>query len=184
MRADLEVWSEWAKRANLDERIIQFVNANPQHFLELPKEGVKAWPTPRSWHMCADVIIGLSDNEVYPYVLASVGSVSSVFSAWLKYLRSIDVDSIIESGKFPSDLSRDKLFTVVQAVASKIDKKIIKKIQNRKLQTLFESIPSEYKIVFLKELVTYKENRKDVSALQAFIEEVPEAVRYIESLVA
>lgn len=182
MKPDLEGWVVWAKRKYLDERIVQFVNAHPQYFFQLPTEGVRAWPTPRSWHIAADIIQGVADNQVYPYVLSTVGAVANVFSAWLKYLRTIDVDEIIEKGEFPYNLNRDKIFTIVQAVASKIDKKHINKLQNN-LRSLFSSIPSEYKIVFLKELVRYKNDKKDISILQSFVDKVPESVEYVESLI-
>lgn len=179
MRADHDEWTIWAKANELDERVIQFLGANPQHFIKNPEEGVRAWTTPRSWHACADIIKGLDDNKVYPFVLATVGAVAGAFSAWLKYLRSIDIMEVLKTGKLPESLERSQIFTVVQAVAAKVDKKALGQY---KVSDFWRGLPGEYKILFLKELIRYKGKKQDLSLLEEFIRVTPEAVNHVEQV--
>lgn len=180
MKADLEEWIIWAKSNELDERVYQFLNANPQHFIKHPEEGVRAWPTPRSWHALADIIKGLPDNQVYPFALATVGATAGALSAWLKYLRSINLEDIMKTGNLPADLDRAKIFTIVQAVAAKTDKKVLSQY---KIGDFWRSLPQEYKIIFLKELIRYKKNGKpDISLLETFIIQVPEAAAHVQEV--
>ena len=177
MKADIEEWTVWAKKNKLDERIIQFINANPQYFVKPPEEGVRAWPTPRSWHMLSDIIKNIDDKEIYPFVLATVGEIAGVFTSWLKYLRGINIEEVIEKGKLPAEVERSQIFTIVQAVAYKTEAGNIKKVA-----AFWKNLPGEYKMLLLKELIRYKEDKIDTSLLEKFISTEPEAVKFIEGL--
>lgn len=182
MRPSPEEWVVWAKAQELDERVVQFINANKQYFLQLPQPGVKVWPTPRSWHALADVIKNLPDGEIYPYALAAVGAVAGAFTSWLKYLRSVNIEEVMKKGVLPAELTRDKVFTIVQAVASKVTKKILSQ-KEYKVAEFWKSLPNEYKLLFMKELIRYKKDGSfDISVVEAFLLSTPEAGGYIEEI--
>ncbi len=131
MVANLDVWRIWAKANELDERVINFVHAYLQYFCQDPKEGVKTWPTPRSWHMLSDCI----KNETKEKLLramssACVGSaVTNIFMAWVKYLREIDTEAIITKGLIPDHKDRSQLFAIVGAVTARMQRMKSEKIK-------------------------------------------------------
>jgi hypothetical protein len=179
MTADLDVWREWAKGNGLDNRVVGFVYAFPQHFCELPKEGVKAWSTPRSWHMLSDIIKDVEDETTLRQLAsATVGSaVTSVFLSWVKYLQDLDPREILKTGELPRYKDRQHLFAIVTAVTTEIKKmkkeEIKKSITN--IVKIWNYLEGDYKVTFLKELIEYKKDGQMDTTLLAYIVGLPEA---------
>ena len=178
MEADLDVWREWAKANELDPRVVGFVYAFPQYFCQLPQEGVKAWPTPRSWHMLSDVIKGKEDERIIRALAsATVGSsVTSVFISWVKYLQELDPREIIAKGELPHYKDRQHLFAIVCSITSLITKmkkeEIKKNIEN--IVKIWNALDGDYKITFLKELIIYEKDKMNTSVL-SYIMSLPQA---------
>lgn len=189
MSADLDEWLIWAKGNGVDERVTGFLVAYPQYFLELPKEGVKAWPTPRSWHMFSDCIKGVKDTRMIKNLCAAaVGdAVASIFGAWYEYLRGIDTEAIITKGEIIKTEKRHQQFAIITAVASRIKKMTEKDIMKygENLRKFFNSLEGEYKAAFLKELIIYDKDGKDKDGKYIYniSKVVPEAGKYIRDLI-
>lgn len=190
MDVNPDEWLIWAKTNGLDERVIGFITARKDLLLQLPEEGKRAWPTPRSWHMCSDLLkeVGTNINDTtLRYILSgSVGSqVASMFIAWFKYLQAVDPKDIIENGKVPSVQDRSQMFAVVQAVAGLLTKSGIKYADKNKngISAFFQWLQGEFKMAFLKELVTYDaKGNMNLSLLSKVVELIPEAVDYVASV--
>jgi hypothetical protein len=192
MQPELEEWIDWARKAELASEVIGFIQAFPGEFLKLPQEGQRAWPTPRSHHILSDCIKPLlsnfSKNEslIRHLAVATVGpTTAGMFIAYVKYLKNIDPVEIIERGHIPSESARDKLFAIVQSVAGLIKSKkkgyITKHKDNTK--TFFNSLSGEFKVTFLKELITYSGKRPNTAYLEELIQAVPEIQQYTTNLI-
>jgi len=83
----VQEWLLWAKRNQLDERIISFIEENPVWLdgepdsVEDADRGLDKTPDRRAWKRASDIIKGHKDiNEIYSKVLASVvGSKATSF---------------------------------------------------------------------------------------------------------
>ncbi|MEM7828158.1 MAG: hypothetical protein QW561_02325, partial [Candidatus Aenigmatarchaeota archaeon] len=134
-------------------------------------------------------IKGMNDDEIFPYALAAVGPAANQFSAWLKYLREIDINAIVEKGEIPHIQDRAKLFTVVQAVAHNVVNRVKSKgtkaltpiLEN--LLKYWRSLSDEYKILLLKELVVYKKKAVDVSIVEKLAEKEPTIYNLIKGVI-
>lgn len=190
MDVDPDEWLVWAKSNELDEKVTGFITARKDLLLQLPEEGKKAWPTPRSWHMCSDLLkeAGTNiDDSTLRYILSgSVGSsVASMFIAWFKYLQTVNPKDIIENGKIPNVQDRSQMFAVVQAVAGLLTKSGAKYAEKNKngISAFFNWLQGEFKMAFLKELVTYDaKGNMNITLLSKVIEFMPKATDYVVSI--
>ncbi len=188
---DPEEWLIWARTNELDSRITGFITARKDLLLQLPEEGKKAWPTPRSWHMASDILKSVgntsADDITLRHILAgTVGSsVASMFLAWLKYLQGVNPEEIIEQGKMPTVQDRSQMFAVVQAVAEFIKKKKSVYIEKYRdgIESFFKWLQGEFKMAFLKELVTYDKNgQMNLTLITKMIDIIPETANYIADI--
>lgn len=193
MVADLDEWRIWAKANNLDERVINFVWAYPQHFCALPKEGVRAWPTPRSWHALSDVLtlggnIVTDEDEIRGLACGCVGSaVTSVFLAWLKFLQTIDPDTILSKGEIPRWEKREQLYAILSAVTARIKSLKFDKLKNcvKNIVNFWNTLESDYKVSFLKELIIFdKDGKGDLRILEFLMkfEECAKMTKFVQEL--
>jgi hypothetical protein len=159
MDVDVEEWIKWAITAGIHADLMGFLRVYPQHLLHTPEENVKAWPTPRSWHMLSD-ILKQSDGDLDTFRLICNGcigsSVTSLLMAWLKYLKEIDPRVVVEKGQLPAVSSRDQIYAVAHAVAGLLKtrndyEKYITTYRGN-IVAFFNWLQGEMKVAFLKEL--------------------------------
>jgi len=161
MDVDVEEWIKWAITAGIHADLIGFLRVYPQHLLHTPEENVKAWPTPRSWHMLSD-ILKQSDGDLDTFRLICSGcigsSVTSLLMAWLKYLKEIDPRLIVEKGQLPSVTGRDQIYAVSHAVAgflkTRVDYEKYITTYKDNIVGFFKWLQGEMKVAFLKELAS------------------------------
>lgn len=156
---------EWAYRFarpnNLDERVIGFVLSNPEFFAQSPKEGVRAWPTPRSLHAFADIIKGIEDeNEIRWLGISTIGEVATkFFLEWLKYLHGINPKEVIEQGIMPkfNGQDRSQLFAITLGIGSYCAKLTEKQITRfgKNILRFFDLLTSDYKVLFCHQFIQY-----------------------------
>lgn len=173
MAADFDEWEIWAKSEEIHEDIIGFIKAFPAEFSKLPEEGKKAFPTPRSWHMFSDCLKNISsEDEVRVLAEGTVGGATAgMFMAYRKYLKEINPVEIIEKEKIPLENARDKMFAITQSVTGLLKKKGEKYIRQYKngVTKFFSWLPGEFKMAFLKEMVTYSKGGKPDGKLVAVL---------------
>ena len=76
VEAHQKSWREWAVKENIHERVVGFLDANPELLMDFnPEEDGLAFPTPRSWEMVSNVLnfAGGDIKEAFPIIVGCVG---------------------------------------------------------------------------------------------------------------
>ena len=87
-----EIWTKWALRAGIHQKVIAFVNAHPQLLHDFkPSDPKPSFPSPRSWQMVSDwICVGLPDNHFHATIAGCVGeSAAMQFATFLKYYHTM-----------------------------------------------------------------------------------------------
>ena len=119
----VEQWTDWALKANMDSRIVGF-NEFKREFLfkrDL-KSKDNAFPTPRSWEICSDMISGINDEKLLEiFISSSVGdAVAQEFIAWWRLNANVDIDAILKEPEKINEI--DQLDLKYVAVVGIVDK--------------------------------------------------------------
>ena len=182
--ADYEEWVIWGKKNGIEESITGFITPQPQFILTQPKDGEKAFASPRSWHCLSDEIKGIKKEwQLRALAHANVGvQASQMYITWFKYLKDINPVDILENRGYMSySTDRAKIFAVIQSVSAHIKQKkgeYIAKFKNE-IEGFFNWLSGEFKIVFLKELVEHTKTSSKIDKLIEFAEQIPSAVNYV-----
>ena len=103
LRPTLDGWKDWAYDAGMSPISIGYLNARPamlDQSEEAQKASIKAFPTPRSWHVASDILNTFSDNpELRDIMLAAtVGeAVSAELSQFARMSQALPTyDQIVE----------------------------------------------------------------------------------------
>lgn len=68
---DFDVWKAWAYKANIDQRIISYLNYKKENLFTFdPKSSSKSFATPRSWSFVNDILNSPLDEELYLQVIS------------------------------------------------------------------------------------------------------------------
>ncbi len=109
-------WVEWAKEAELDSVLVEFVQQNPEHWRVDPAnaEPGAVLPTPASWHRLSDSLVhmnlapstvaGQSPELLYPVARGFVGTEAAIaFVEFIKrYEKNITAEDVL-SGKVKAE---------------------------------------------------------------------------------
>lgn len=126
-------WIEWAKEAELDSVLIEFVQQNPEHWRVDPSsvETGTVCPNPASWHRLNDSLVhmGMAPNNVaggtpeliYPVARGFVGTEAGIaFVDFVKnYERQITADDIL-SGKIKAADVADFSASIIHGTLDKV----------------------------------------------------------------
>jgi hypothetical protein len=126
-------WVEWAKEAELDSILIEFVQQNPEHWRVDPSavESGTVCPNPASWHRLNDSLVhmamapsetaGSQPELIYPVARGFVGTEAAIaFTEFVKnYERNITADDVL-SGKVTAEDVGDYEASVKLALLDKI----------------------------------------------------------------
>ncbi len=153
---DFDEWAQWGiMSGEIHPDIISFLRGNVELFSTLPVEGVRAFPTPRSWHIASKKLkrLPLEDESLLRgHLTSSVGEVAATkFMAWWRYIKEVDPVKILQEGT-PGEFSKDRVFATVNVVAKFLIKENNFKKFPKETVKFFQDLPGELKIVFLKEL--------------------------------
>ena len=122
VEANIDDWKKWAVD-HIDERIIAFLNYRPALLSTLPKEEVKAYPTPRSWDFVSRLLKIYPDYDSAENVIeGTVGEgASKEFFAFLGIYKDLpDVDKILEGKEHSIPKKTDVLYALVGALTAKL----------------------------------------------------------------
>jgi hypothetical protein len=90
---DAESWIKWANKADIDYRVIGFIEFRPELLFKFdPHHSDNTFPTPRTWHFISKLIQG--HNDIKPYMLpmfaGTVGEGPAIeFNAFLELFGKI-----------------------------------------------------------------------------------------------
>ena len=74
LTADAEAWLTWGASNGVHPLVLSFIRARPDRLFELPPgDGTPAYPTPRAWHMLADIIATVGEHLWSATAAGSVG---------------------------------------------------------------------------------------------------------------
>ena len=86
INCDAYSWCEWAKKNGVDNRIVQYILANPDRLLEDSTDNnSQAYATPRSWEMVSNILKNISPDisSMLPLVSGCIGSTEAYrFGLW------------------------------------------------------------------------------------------------------
>lgn len=131
---DVETWTKWAAKSNINPHLISFVNWKEMYLYSLDKvKGSDKGSTPRS--ICrASALIGdldISGNLVRKYVTCSCGQAFAVeFQAYVKYYMELNWSQIFKKPETVATFSVDKCWAVSGGLVEKY----------RKDETLFDTL--------------------------------------------
>lgn len=165
LQPDVDEWLDWAVSTDVHDYVVGFIHSYRSEFLHLPKEGVRAWPTPRSWHMLSD-LLHIDEENIFEYAIATVGEqTGSLFTSFVKLFRSIDPVKIVEKG-FIEDIKGDKQkqFATIISVAQYLSKKSPKYIKSfgKNIEKFASNLIGENKLLFARAVHLYSNKNKDI----------------------
>ena len=123
--AEIEDWKLWA-HGKVDPRVIAFLSFRPKLLCALPKEEVKAYPTPRSWQFVSDTL-KLYKNDIHEADVVFEGTVgkgaTKEFYAFLDIYQDLpDVDKILAGKDRTIPKKTDVLYALISVVVTKLNK--------------------------------------------------------------
>lgn len=121
---DYEAWLSWAKQRNIHDGILGYLAFRPDHLYRYDA-GVNAFPTPRSWEMLNNMLVGIENvteqNELLEAVVGKV--VGLEYRTWLTVYKNVRVEDILLKGELPDfnkfEKGKEKsfIYAVTTAVA-------------------------------------------------------------------
>ena len=133
---DVESWSNWAKKENIDSILIEFVAQHPQHFVvDTGKvEPGKVIPTPASWHRLdtclkhmemqpSDTVGQPTPAGMYALCMGMIGTEASInFCDFVsKYERVISAEDVMRDNfntSLMENLPASEIVNLIQKVAN------------------------------------------------------------------
>ncbi len=179
---DIEKWTDFAFKNNVDSRIIAFLNFKPSRLNNVKTKSADKNSTPRSWVRCSHLISNLTGFEDLSLISGStIGEgVAIEFSAFLKLKNKIDIKEILENPKLVEklesiDLKYSLLSTATEYFKIHKEKKIIeqeveicKYLQPEFSVLLLRMIKGVDKAFFSKSVGSLK-NKKVLSTYAKFL---------------
>lgn len=122
VEADIDDWKEWAV-GKIDQRVIAFLNFRPKLLATLPKEEIKAYPTPRTWHYVSRILpLYKNPNEATAAITGAIGSgATKEFLSFIQIWKDLpDVEDVLK-GKIKSVPKKsDVLYALCSALVVRL----------------------------------------------------------------
>jgi len=96
-----DAWLAWGAREAIHPLVLAFVRARPERLWEPPPEdSTPAYPTPRSWHMLSDALVGVPDALWAAIASGTVGDrTGAEFATFARRAREVPSIDDVASGK-------------------------------------------------------------------------------------
>jgi len=125
--AHIDDWKIWAQgEGKIDPRVVAFLNFRPKLLATLPKEEIKAYPTPRSWEFVSRILkLYPTPEDAEKSITGAVGEgAMSEFLAFMKIYQDLpDIDGILEGKIKKVPKKADVLYALSSALVVKLKKK-------------------------------------------------------------
>jgi len=123
-------WSAWAMNNGIDDKIIGFLNFKESLLMASPddfsKQGVRAFPSPRSWAHASKLIDGVEDVQQMKKLVGSVvgQGAATEFCAFVDMQENqMDIDQILENPKEANKLEENQMkYTLVSGISERYGK--------------------------------------------------------------
>jgi hypothetical protein len=142
-RPDTDEWIDWAIKNGVNDKVISYIHKFPNHLLEAPKAGEKAFPSPRTWAYASDLV-----NMGEPIDAAVGGGVAISFKAYIEVYKKVpDIDRILKGEKeeVPSPKDLDVLWATSMALVVAAEAK-----HWSNLFAYINKISTEFQVVIIK----------------------------------
>ncbi len=127
--AHIDDWKIWAQgEGKVDSRVVAFLNFRPKLLATLPKEEIKAYPTPRSWEFVSRILkLYPTPEDAEKSIAGAVGEgAMSEFLAFMKIYQDLpDIDKILDGKVKKVPRKADVLYALSSALVVKLKKKYL-----------------------------------------------------------
>ncbi len=138
MKADVDDWLQWARKANVNKNVINFIRENRQWLITKPSEDGNVATNPRTWVKVSNLLNALTQEQIqthgFDVLKNQIGNECAV--AFLNFLKNQTKDIkpdeflnkpkeiLADVQKLPDDKKNVLLTKVVDYVVEKMDKNI------------------------------------------------------------
>lgn len=135
LEPDVKGWMDWARAANLDATLIEFIGQNPEHWRvdAAEVEPGSVCPNPASWHRLADSLehcgwtpSSIAGNNLpagfYPMLTGFIGTEAAIaFADFIKnYEKNVTAEDILD-GKVKAEELKEAPASLTTAVIDKLE---------------------------------------------------------------
>jgi len=152
---DFDSWKTWAYKANIDYRIISYLNYKKEDlFVFDPSSSKKAFATPRSWSFVDDILKSPLPKELYLEVISgTIGNdTANEFLSYLNIMKELpNIDDILNK----KDINIPTNNSVLYALCSGIIYKLIQDNSIENIDTILEfsfHLPAEFSVLLIQDM--------------------------------
>ena len=152
---DFDSWKTWAYKANIDYRIISYLNYKKEDlFVFDPSSSKKAFATPRSWSFVDDILKSPLPKELYLEVISgTIGDdTANEFLSYLNIMKELpNIDDILNK----KDINIPTNNSVLYALCSGIIYKLIQDNSIENIDTILEfsfNLPAEFSVLLIQDM--------------------------------
>lgn len=180
IRGSFSAWKEWAVRKGIHEKVLGYLNFRKDALMGFdPGTDDLAFPTPRSWEMVSDLLLGVSDDvdTMYPMIAGLIGTGAAAdFRTWARVYRELPDVKAIFAGEMPAPPHNpDALYALVSAMTgrARLYKNDLNAIANSIRYA--EKLPPDFAAVLMKNYQYLDEN------YQQKLLTIPEYTRWMQT---
>ena len=152
---DFDSWKTWAYKANIDYKIISYLNYKKEDlFVFDPSSSKKAFATPRSWSFVDDILKSPLPKELYLEVISgTIGNdTANEFLSYLNIMKELpNIDDILNK----KDINIPTNNSVLYALCSGIIYKLIQDNSIENIDTILEfsfNLPAEFSVLLIQDM--------------------------------
>jgi len=153
---NLENFVTWGRGKIVDD-VIDFLQWKSDLLYKQTKE--PAYPTPRSWEFCSQLIENEKDDKMVKSLASTAIGIGAAqeFTAWMKVYRNVDINAILNKGTLPEVKDKDASFkyAVTLAVGNAVRKGKAKGKETN-LSKFLDILPREFHVLFFRNLTPQK----------------------------
>ena len=150
---DLEVWKEWAIENEIHPAVLAFLSWRPEYLYQVSKDPNRPFPSPRSWEFASRVLKSNLNQSLEHAIKGCIGEgVGTEFLTFMKLERELPPIKEYMQGKIEViDIPQEPslLFFTLSSIVSITTKGNLDRALN-----LLNKIPAEFKVVYLRDLMS------------------------------
>lgn len=152
-------WCEWAMNNGIDSTIVGFIRWRPELLTakEIPADG--AFPSPRAWHRCSDVLrLSVSSHCEQEMIAGTVGDSAAVeFGAYLRTARELPSIQAILAAPKRAEVPRSPslLYALVTALAQHTRESQVTAMP------YIKRLPAEFGLLYIRDVRDHYDITKD-----------------------